>query len=177
MTPVHLSLARTACAALLVTLLSLLSGCGGEDWHAETVPVTGSVTINGQIPAGAMIKLHPTGEKLDKRGSRPAAIVGEDGTFALQTYEHGDGAPAGEYIFTIIWPQEPKLGGLSPDRLNYRYASPKTSQEFIVHIDADTTTLGPIEITGAEIAEEDATSKKRPAARSPFPGGSPFPGK
>ncbi|QDU41098.1 hypothetical protein Mal4_54630 [Maioricimonas rarisocia] len=176
MNPLKLSLARLISTILLVAIAGILSGCGKEDWQAETVAVTGSVTINGEIPVGAMVKLHPTGEKVDQRATRPSGIVAEDGTFALTTYDYGDGAPSGEYIFTIIWPQDPRLGGLSPDRLNYVYGSPKTTQEFIVRIDEETTTLPPVEITGAEIVDEDAKSKKRPVARSPFPGGGTMPG-
>ncbi|MFG0334487.1 MAG: hypothetical protein ACF8TS_14090 [Maioricimonas sp. JB049] len=176
MNPLKLSLSRLASTVLLVAMASLLAGCGKEDWQAPTVAVTGSVTVNGEIPAGAMVKLHPTGGNVDKRASRPAGIVAEDGTFALTTYDYGDGAPSGEYLFTIIWPQDPMLGGLSPDRLNYAYASPKMTQEFIVCIDEETTTLPRVAITGAEIVEDGSKSKRRPVARSPFPGGSAMPG-
>jgi hypothetical protein len=49
----------------------------------------------------------------------------------VNTYTAGDGAPAGDYAVTVLWPQgESHTGGDSdsgPDRLGGRYANPKTT--------------------------------------------------
>lgn len=65
-------------------------------------PVSGRVTLNGQIAVGAFVVFHPQGEPLP-RNSKPFAQVKQDGSFRLSTFSSQDGAPAGEYAVTIIW--------------------------------------------------------------------------
>jgi len=48
-----------------------------------------------------------------------------DGAFRLSTYDPNDGAPAGEYYVSVIWPTD---GREDEDKLNGRYRDPKTSQ-------------------------------------------------
>ena len=58
----------------------------------------------------------------------PAAVTGEDGSFRLMSFKPGDGAPAGDYRVTVIYPMNrfsKYLSGI--DRLQGKFANPKTS--------------------------------------------------
>ena len=78
---------------------------------------------------------HPTDPAVEKRiGGKPFAKVGDDGTFALTTFNEGDGAPEGEYGVTIDWRpagKDAKGGFLSdgapsgPAKLNPKYSTPQ----------------------------------------------------
>ena len=54
---------------------------------------------------------------------RPRAEVGADGWFDVNMYGNKDGAPAGEYIVTVIWEGE---GGF--DKLKGQYSDPTKSK-------------------------------------------------
>ncbi|WP_165071438.1 transthyretin-like family protein [Paludisphaera rhizosphaerae] len=112
-------------------LLAGLVGCGGSG-QATVYPVAGTLTVNGQPAANAMIAFHP----LDRAGS-PAVLsvasTGPDGAYRLTTYTAGDGAPAGEYAVTIVWPDDSKPWDeceedlVTHDRFQGRYADPTRS--------------------------------------------------
>lgn len=146
-------------AGLLACMACL--GCG-EDWHAETHPATGRVTINGQPPEGALVHLYPAGEKVDVRNSRPWGVVQEDGTFTLTTYELGDGAPEGEYHFTIVWPFDPKVPSPT-DRLGYKYSRPEQSQ-WQVTVEEGQNDLPLVEITNVAVNRDPQSRSAREAA-------------
>ncbi len=79
----------------------LLPGCGGTPERPEIVyPLTGELQFEGQPAAGASIVLYPLDDSIS---ARPRASVDDDGTFAVTTYEPGDGAPAGDYKVTVVW--------------------------------------------------------------------------
>ncbi len=128
-------------------------GCGGEDWHAETYPAHGRITVNGEPAAGAVVELHSMGEKPDVRNSRPWAVVQEDGSYTLSTYEMGDGAPAGEYMLTIRWPPDVSQPSLA-DRLSGAYSRPEQSP-WRVTISEEDNELPPVEITGAKVLPKE----------------------
>ncbi|WP_339907372.1 hypothetical protein [Symmachiella dynata] len=110
-------------------ILVLLGGCSGEKEYVETpvFPVSGNVTVRGEPAYGAYVLLHPVGDVGLTKGNKPFARVGEDGVFNVTTYDTSDGAPAGEYKVTVIWPENPEARGPSPDRLRGRYATPDKS--------------------------------------------------
>lgn len=154
-------------AALSLAVAVWTIGCSSKEaWHSDLVPAVGSVTVNGEIPVGAIINLHPVKGDIDKRASRPSALVAEDGTYTLTTYEYGDGAPAGEYAFTILWPQDPKMGGLSPDRLGRVYATPAVSK-LVVTIPSDGSPIEPVAIEKAKIT---MSAPRKSAPPGPGPG-------
>jgi hypothetical protein len=119
---------------LLVALLTLCGpSCrgGGKRFYA----VRGHVFVNGQPAAGVQIVFHPDGA-VDAQAVQPSAVVGKDGSFALQSWVVDQralkkGAPAGRYLVTCIWypPDLDKYVGreVLPDRLQGRYAVPKDS--------------------------------------------------
>ncbi len=115
-------------------LVLSLCGCGG-DGKPAAVPATGKVMFNKTMPpVGALVVFHPKSPALAKAMSgTPMAKVKDDGTFALTSYEQGDGAPPGEYGVTIDWRPEPKNkpkltltdeGGGSKPALKPKYGDP-----------------------------------------------------
>jgi hypothetical protein len=89
----------------------LVTGCGGNEFR-KTRPVSGTLTING-APAepGVLVWLHPQFPESDKYPIHPKGETTEGGAFTINTYNTGDGAPEGEYIITVDWPQRI---GMSP---------------------------------------------------------------
>ena len=125
-------LVRTLCALTFAAACSL--GCAGDGLH----PAEGKVVRDGKGAEGAVVTFHPKdGDPVTSR--RPSAVVAADGSFALTTGTR-QGAPAGDYVVTVVWPGDPpankKGKALStdttepdrPDRLGGRYADPKTSE-------------------------------------------------
>jgi hypothetical protein len=109
---------------VLSFLLVLMSvGCGSNGWMARTYPTRGEITINGKAPENAVIKLVKIGEQIDTRKSDCWALVQSDGSYVMTTYEPGDGAPEGEYAWSVRWPMNPMTN--MPDRLNEAYADPE----------------------------------------------------
>jgi hypothetical protein len=84
----------------------LQSGCGKAP--RETYPVNGQVVSGAaRKPAvGAIVYCHPV-DKQDEPGV-PHGQVDAAGRFTLTTRTAGDGAPAGDYIITIVWPSPRK---------------------------------------------------------------------
>ena len=86
----------------LALAVGLLPGCSREDRPAVQ-PVCGRLVVGGLPAAHARLALHPA----DRRaGPFPVAVTGPDGTFRLMTYSVDDGAPAGEYVVTLSWPND-----------------------------------------------------------------------
>lgn len=155
MQPMQIRLMTAALACVLIV------GCG-DHWQADTQPATGRVTINGRPPAGALVHLYPVAERVDKRNSTPWGKVQPDGTFALTTYEPSDGAPMGEYFFTIVWPEDSSKPSLF-DRLGRKYAKPQQSKWRVTVKEGDNV-LPPIELTNVQVtmSAPQAQRKKMP---------------
>lgn len=97
-----------------------------------------------------MVTLHPKGND-DIKAHRPSGLTGDDGTFTLMTGNE-TGAPPGEYIVTVVWPQPPAkkkvIGTEMPepvDQLQGRYADPKTSK-LSVTVKSGVSQLDPITV-------------------------------
>lgn len=82
-------------------------------------PVTGQVLYEGQPADGAMIAFQPVNPGPDPR--IPGATVAPDGSFKLQTFPYGEGAPEGEYLIGLTWLVD-GAGGSSRNKLPARYA-------------------------------------------------------
>jgi len=81
-------------------LVPLLVGCGGDTGGAdrpETVPVTGSVTYNGQPVEGATVTFVAGASE----GRGALGTTDASGKFQLTTFEAGDGAIPGSYKVTV----------------------------------------------------------------------------
>ena len=123
-------MAPSRCIRGLIQLLvvgvgaALVTACGGGD-APKLYPVRGQVLFNEQPAAGAMIVFHP----VEATGLMASGKVGADGSFTLNTYPHGDGAPAGEYKVVVTWyPPDARALENAQDKLKGRYADPTQSQ-------------------------------------------------
>ena len=119
---------------LAAAVLACGLGCSSDGLHR----VQGKVLLaDGRATEGAVVTFHPRGAD-PVQAQRPSAIVAADGTFSLTTGTQ-QGAPAGDYVVTVVWPGDPPAakskGTIStnvdepdrPDRLGGRYADVKTS--------------------------------------------------
>jgi len=92
-------------------------------------PVRGQLRVAGEPAPGAFILFHPVDEA--RRGAAtPSATVAADGTFQVSTFNRHDGAPAGEYIATVVWHREVARGGereRGPNVIPARFGKPETS--------------------------------------------------
>ncbi len=96
----------------------------------KTVPVQGTITLNGQPLHGAQIVLVPQ----DKATRPSVGVTGADGRFKLSTFRANDGAAPGQYRVTISVPPDPKAQSEGKDekqsprpRVPARYQHPETS--------------------------------------------------
>jgi hypothetical protein len=108
---------------LLLVLLAV-GGCGAR--KEPLYPVRGKVIDSTGKPAvGALVIFNRVGDARSDT-ARPLGRVDGEGTFRLTTYTEGDGAPAGEYPVTILWPTPRKtpFEREGPDQLGGAYADP-----------------------------------------------------
>lgn len=85
---------RTLLGAALAAALVGLTGCG--DGGPKIVPVSGTVTIDGQPLTYGHIQVLPT-------GWRPATSrIGPDGRFTLTTTVAGDGCAVGTHAVAVL---------------------------------------------------------------------------
>jgi hypothetical protein len=143
-----------ASAGAFASLLALVAivfvaGCGGSrPPRVATHPAKGSISYQGQPIAGAFLALHP---KASAQPNVPTstAIVQNDGSFTVTTYESGDGLPEGDYIVTAQWRKVVKSGGEfvpGPDLLPARYSRPETS-DVVIRVASGSNALPPIALT------------------------------
>ena len=109
-------------------LVAAVSGCGKRG--PVLYPVKGVVLINGQPARDVNMMFTPVAPpEAGATPLSPAAVTGEDGSFRLMSFKPGDGAPAGDYRVTVIYPMNrfnKHLSGI--DRLKGKFANPKTSR-------------------------------------------------
>jgi len=118
---------------MLFAAASLVSiGCR-QPSQQEIYPVEGILTVNGAPAANASLGFHP----LDRGASARCPVGRTDihGRFHLTTHSYCDGAPAGEYAVTIVWPDESSMvdecncpDPLQHDRLNGLYANAEQTE-------------------------------------------------
>lgn len=143
----RLPASRPLLVAVSISLSLLCASCGKKG--PPLYPVRGEVFFDGKPAAGAIVVLHPAGDDAVD-APRPSGQVKEDGSFELDTFPHGKGAPAGDYKVAIVW-YDPKgevnpQTGEAPSLLPARYASPATSG-LGAHVDAGPTQLKPYQLS------------------------------
>jgi hypothetical protein len=123
------------CAFILTSVFLVVSGCSGNSDRVPVNLVSGSVFVAGQPAAGAKLFFHPVNDPTAQRALRPFAEVAPDGSFEVNTYLDGDGAPEGDYVVTIYWPAPKKTAkskfddeSMPVDRLKDVYSNPRTSK-------------------------------------------------
>ena len=127
-----------ALSPILAAFIASALGCGGPA-RVELHPATGQVLQSGKPAAGARVTLHPAGAIVDDQAKtlRPSGVADASGNYSLSTYVPDDGAPAGDWTVTVVWP-DPKVdeklrqemeadGNSVPDVLKGRYAKPESS--------------------------------------------------
>lgn len=133
-----------------LVLLSALAavGCKSET-RVPVFPVSGKITFQGQAPAGAQVILVPAaGSKLPK-DLAASGTVKDDGTFQIDTYAKGDGAPSGEYVATVQWFKMVTTDGgtgRGPNVIPEKYAKAETSP-IKVSVGKGPTEIPPVDVT------------------------------
>ena len=121
---------------LLVTAVSalLVLGCAkANSGRIPVYPTSGKLTLKGQPVEGAEVAFYSSTPELTGPGTvPPVGVTDASGVFHLRSYDPDDGAPAGKFNVTIIWPEATASGGDSEmqqrkDRLQGRYADPVKS--------------------------------------------------
>lgn len=138
------------CFAVTAMVLTFC-GVGGCGDSRKLVPVSGSVTVDGEPAVGATLLFHP---ESDPAGVTASGTVRDDGTFTLVS-GMDKGLTAGKYIVTVSWPdpsvkptEAQMMMGMAepgPDLLKGRYAT-KQGSGLSVEIAADTQQLPPFEL-------------------------------
>lgn len=90
---------RLAVTFGLLIALGFCSGCSESAGSKKppTFPVSGTVTMNGQPVADAMVVFVPTA----KEGQSAVAKTNAEGKYQATTFSTGDGALAGEYLVKV----------------------------------------------------------------------------
>lgn len=130
-----------------LALVAGAGGCGRDDGRVPVHPVSGRVSVLGQVPEGALVVLYPGPGGASEL--RPSGKVNADGTFRLTTYDAGDGAPAGEYVGTIRWNKLVKKGNdysAGPNLVPPDYASAEKSP-WKIRVDPAANEIPPLTIT------------------------------
>jgi hypothetical protein len=140
-------------AALVLLYFGFPMRLFGTSDHLQVFPTRGEITYHGKPLPGATLFFHPVGVK-DPTFPRPHAVVKDDGSFVVGTYNSEDGAPPGEYQVTVQWfrksEQELKTeveggGRLAQNVLPARFARPETSG-LTVHIQEGENRLPPLKL-------------------------------
>lgn len=112
---------RVLFAAVLVTVALGTAGC--SDSGPKLYSVKGKVSVDGKPASDATVFFHRKGRE-NPNEPVPYGKCGPDGSFALTTSKEGDGAQAGEYLVTVVWPdmsKAPDGNGGRPDLLRGAY--------------------------------------------------------
>lgn len=118
--------ARLLAVCFGAALLLSLAACADAN---RSHPVSGLVLFRGKPAEGAIITFVPRTDD-NVKNFRPSAIVRPDGSFRLSTRGTFDGAPAGAYAVTIIYPSpEAKVDdqNAGPDLLQGKYRDAGTT--------------------------------------------------
>ncbi len=131
-------------------LLAAVAGCSSKDPNRkETVPVTGTILVNGEPASGVHVTFHPDAGIDTAQPTETKAIAGEGGVFKATTYDVGDGATLGKFKLTFTWPKlNPVSMAFSGDSLGGRYDDPDKSEYEIEVTSGNPIELGQIELKG-----------------------------
>jgi hypothetical protein len=126
-------------------------------------PTSGQVLVNGQPAKEALVVFHHIGD-WGERSIVPQATTDEDGRFALSTYAMEDGAPAGDYRVSVIWPSY-RRKTMGPDLLAGKYEKPESSG-LTAHIEKGKNVLPPFQLSAdlskvkADVAKPKGNRRK-----------------
>ena len=118
----------------IVVIAGFAVGCGGGSGRtAATVPVTGTVTLDGAPVAGAIVAFAPKAQGV----SAAFGTTDASGQFTLTTVQPGDGAMVGSYDVTVTKTTAPAGAASGPsdydpdsqDSVDAAYAEHYASEE------------------------------------------------
>ncbi|MDY3553327.1 DUF4198 domain-containing protein [Gemmata sp. JC717] len=134
--------------AIIAVAALLIASCGGPS-RKPTYPTQGKLLINGQPAAGVTVFLHSL-DATETEPTRPFATTKPDGTFSLTTTAADDGAPAGEYVVTLLYePLESPLMRANkgkPPTFDKKYSDPKASPLRVTIQAKPSNELPPLEV-------------------------------
>jgi hypothetical protein len=96
---------QVMCSITWLIIAVLVSGCTRSN-YPQTVPVNGTVTLDGQPVPRAVVTFLPTSGNRSATGD-----TDELGRFALSTFSPGDGAVVGEHRVAIVPKDPPPMPG------------------------------------------------------------------
>ena len=108
--------------------------CESEFRSHSRVSDQRQVDFEGATSRSAEVAFYSSTPELTGPGTvPPVGVTDASGVFHLRSYDPDDGAPAGKFNVTIIWPEATASGGDSEmqqrkDRLQGRYADPEKSR-------------------------------------------------
>lgn len=124
----HFRRRSTQVAWWVVLATAALSGCPRAGHRPLLVyPVNGELFVDGKPAENAVIAFHPV-NRTEWASATSRAVVDREGRFSLTTYAANDGAPEGEYVVTVYWPERPldpagEGDSLPTDKLGRKFAS------------------------------------------------------
>lgn len=93
-------------SAISIAGVLIIAGCSKPPY--DVAPVRGKVTIDGKPLARGKIIFAPVAKGGSINAGKPAtAMLQADGSFALSTYGHEDGAVVGEHYVTVVEDDDP----------------------------------------------------------------------
>jgi hypothetical protein len=130
------SLRRLLRAGSAPAFLVLVLGCGDGSPPLRTVPVAGTVTVDGEplrVPEGTVL-FKPDRDRGNTSPYEPSGSIDENGNYRLRTEGRG-GAPPGRYRVVVAAHEAPSAGNPSgmfkptryDPRVNRRYRDARTS--------------------------------------------------
>lgn len=133
--------------SVLFAALALTAASCSREGRPPVYPVRGTATFQKKPAAKAVVVLRPAAPGA-VNDALPHAEVGPDGSFRIGTFGADDGAPAGEYVVTITWPEartDPSGDEVTTDRLKGRFADPARSPWKVTVKDGENE-LGPFRL-------------------------------
>jgi hypothetical protein len=138
---------RFSLRALALTTLLLSAGACSSGGERPLHPVRGKVLYEGKPAHGATVWFHPEA-KSESNSARPHAVVEQDGSFRVSTYNTHDGAPAGRYRVSVLWTAPGKFSDdAGKSLLPARYSDPQRSGLPVVEIKEGPNELPPFQLT------------------------------
>jgi len=114
-------------AGLVVT--SWLSGCGSQEKGPELIPVSGTITVDGNPLPKAGISFRPDASKGNTAPFEPGGAADENGKYELIAAAK-KGAPPGWYKVVVFpFSRPPGMGApqVKSKPFNKKYSNPKTT--------------------------------------------------
>jgi hypothetical protein len=103
----------------------------------KTIPITGKILLDGKPQPEIQVQALPVSGSTPTN-TTPSAFTDAEGNFAIQTYEAGDGAPAGEYKLVFRWRQINLMTGrYGADKFQGKYSDPAKSEHQVTVSESD----------------------------------------